>query len=140
MKSILKSISKSVLLVPALLLGLNVAAPATVLAVGGTCAGQDTLTLANGSNCAASAEQQAGHGLFEPGGIFQIIANILLFLVGAISVIMLIIGGVRYVISGGDQNQVTGAKNTILYAIIGIVIAFLAFAAVNFVVTQLAKT
>jgi hypothetical protein len=140
MKSILKSIGKSVLLVPALLLGLNVAAPATALAVGAACAGQDTLTLANGSNCAASTEQQQGHGLFEPGGIFQIIANILLFLVGAISVIMLIIGGVRYVVSGGDQNQVTGAKNTIMYAIIGIVIAFLAFAAVNFVVTQLAKT
>jgi len=51
---------------------------------------------------------------------------------------MLIIGGIRYVISGGDQNQVTGAKNTIMYAIVGIVVAFLAFAAVNFVVTKLA--
>ena len=140
MKTILKSISKGLLLVPALLLSLSVAAPATVHAVGAACAGQDTLTLENGSNCAASTEQQQGKGLFEPGGIFQIIANILLFLVGAISVIMLIIGGVRYVISGGDQNQVTGAKNTIMYAIIGIVVAFLAFAAVNFVVTQLAKT
>jgi hypothetical protein len=50
---------------------------------------------------------------------------------------MLIIGGVRYVLSNGDQGAVTNAKNTILYAIIGIVVAFLAYAAVNFVTSQL---
>ena len=53
--------------------------------------------------------------------------------------IPLIIGGIRYVVSGGDQGAVTSAKNTILYAIIGIVIAFLAFAAVRFVTDQLQK-
>lgn len=138
MKSILKSISKGLLVVPALLLGLSFAVPATANAAAAGCNAND-LTLANGANCAASTEQAKGPGLFDQGGIFQTIANILLFLVGAISVIMLIIGGVRYVVSGGDQNQVTGAKNTIMYAIIGIVIAFLAFAAVNFVVSQLSK-
>ena len=51
--------------------------------------------------------------------------------------IMLIIGGIRYVISGGDSKKVTDAKNTVLYAIIGLVIAFLAFAIVNFVITAL---
>lgn len=50
---------------------------------------------------------------------------------------MLIIGGIRYVISGGDSKKVTDAKNTVLYAIIGLVIAFLAFAIVNFVITAL---
>lgn len=70
-------------------------------------------------------------------GIFRTIVNILLFIVGAVAVIMLVIGGLRYVTSNGDQNAVTGAKNTILYAIIGIVVAFLAYAAVNFVITQL---
>lgn len=69
--------------------------------------------------------------------IFATIANIILFLVGAVAVIMLIVGGFRYVTSNGDQNSVTAAKNTILYAIIGIVVAFLAYAAVNFVTTQL---
>jgi hypothetical protein len=43
------------------------------------------------------------------------------------------------VTSNGDQNAVTGAKNTIMYAIIGIVVAFLAYAAVNFVIEQLGK-
>jgi multisubunit Na+/H+ antiporter MnhB subunit len=61
----------------------------------------------------------------------------MLFIIGAIAVIMLIIGGIRYVVSAGDQNAVTSAKNTILYAIIGIVVAFLAYAAVNFVSGQL---
>ena len=49
-------------------------------------------------------------------------------------------GGVNCVISAGDQNAVTGAKNTILYAIIGLVISFLAFAAVRFVVGALDPT
>jgi hypothetical protein len=74
--------------------------------------------------------------LFGDNSIFQTVANILIFIVGAVAVIMLIIGGLRYVLSSGDDKAVQGAKNTILYAIIGVVVAILAFAAVNFVVTQ----
>jgi hypothetical protein len=59
-----------------------------------------------------------------------------LFIIGAISVIMLIIGGIRYVVSGGDSSAVTSAKNTILYAIVGIIVALLAYALVNFVLTS----
>jgi hypothetical protein len=66
----------------------------------------------------------------------RIVVNILLFIVGAVSVIMIVIGGLRYVLSGGDSNAVNGAKNTILYAIIGIVVAILAYAIVNFVIGQ----
>lgn len=69
--------------------------------------------------------------------IFRTITNILLFLVGAVAVIMLVVGGLKYVTSNGDQTAITSAKNTILYAIIGIVVAFMAFAAVNFVVDSL---
>ncbi|MNI84677.1 hypothetical protein D3C73_1416030 [compost metagenome] len=50
---------------------------------------------------------------------------------------MLIIGGIRYTISGGDSSAVTSAKNTIMYAIVGIIVAVLAFAIVNFVLTSL---
>ena len=59
-------------------------------------------------------------------------------MVGAISVIMLIIGGLRYVLSSGNASAVEGAKNTILYALIGIVVAALSFAMVRFVVDKLA--
>lgn len=73
-------------------------------------------------------------------GVFKTIANVLLFIIGAISVIMLIIGGIRYVVSQGDAKQVEGAKNTILYAVIGIIVALLAYAIVNFVVNSFATS
>ena len=65
------------------------------------------------------------------------IVNVLLFVLGAIAVIMIIIGGIRYVVSNGDSSAVTGAKNTIFYAVIGLVVAMLAYAIVNFVVTNI---
>ena len=75
--------------------------------------------------------------LFGDTGVFKQITNTILYIVGIIAVIMLIIGGIRYVISGGDSKKVTDAKNTVLYAIIGLIIAFLAFAIVNFVISAL---
>jgi hypothetical protein len=60
----------------------------------------------------------------------------MLFLIGAISVIMLIVGGLRYVVSGGDSTAVANAKNTILYAVVGIVVAILAYAVIAFVITS----
>jgi hypothetical protein len=65
--------------------------------------------------------------------IFAGIANTLIFLVGAISVIMIIIGGLRYVTSNGDSKATEGAKNTILYACIGVVVAIASFAIVSFI-------
>lgn len=75
--------------------------------------------------------------LFGNAGVFKQVTNTILYIVGIIAVIMLIIGGIKYVISGGDSKKVTDAKNTVLYAIIGLVIAFLAFAIVNFVISAL---
>ncbi|MBC7459224.1 hypothetical protein H7200_00745 [Candidatus Saccharibacteria bacterium] len=92
---------------------------------------QGALTAASGVNCAQGDGTPSV--LFGDGSIFTTIVNVLLFIIGAISVIMLIIGGIRYTISAGDSGNVTAAKNTILYAIVGLVVAFLAFAIVNFV-------
>jgi uncharacterized membrane protein len=78
--------------------------------------------------------------LFGPGGTFTIIVNIFLFVIGAIAVIMLIYGGIRYTISGGESKNVTAAKDTILYAVVGIVVALLAYAIVNFVINGLIVT
>lgn len=71
------------------------------------------------------------------GGIVTTIINGMLFVVGFLSVVMLIWGGLRYIISGGNSNAVTAAKNTILYAIVGLVIAIFAYAIVNFVINTL---
>jgi hypothetical protein len=96
------------------------------------------LTLNNGANCAASSSNATS--LFSSGGVFQTVSNVLIFIVGAIAVIMLIIGGLRYVISQGDKGNVESAKNTILYAVIGIVVAVMAYAIVNFVAGSLTGT
>lgn len=72
--------------------------------------------------------------LFGQAGVFQTITDVMLYVIGAISVIMIIVGGFRYVLSGGDSSNITAAKNTILYAIVGIIVAILAYAAVHFVI------
>jgi hypothetical protein len=72
----------------------------------------------------------------SPAKLIATIVNVLLFVVGAIAVIMIIVGGIMYATSAGDSGQVTKAKNTILYAVVGLVVAFLAFAIVNFVVLR----
>lgn len=65
------------------------------------------------------------------------IVNTMLFVLGALAVTMVIFGGVKYVLSAGDAKKVETAKNTILYAIIGVVVAALAGVIVNFVLTSL---
>ena len=75
--------------------------------------------------------------LFGETGAFRKITNTVLFVVGVIAVIMLIIGGIKYVVSGGDSKKVTDAKNTVLYAIIGMVIAVFSYAIVTFVLSAL---
>lgn len=68
------------------------------------------------------------------GGLFTNIANVLIFLVGAISVIMIIVGGMRYVLSNGDAKAAASGKDTIMYAVIGVVVALISYAIVRFVV------
>lgn len=75
--------------------------------------------------------------LIGVNGVFTKITNTILYAVGIISVIMLIYGGLRYITSGGDSKKVTDAKNTIMYAIIGLIIAILSYAIVNFVINAI---
>lgn len=128
MKINIKKHLLALLAVPALALSVS-AAPVFA-------ADQD-LTIRNGVNSAQSDEQPTS--LFGDGGIFETVSKVLLFVIGAVSVIMLIIGGIRYTISQGDSSAVTSAKNTILYSIIGLVVAILAYAAVDFVVKSLVE-
>ncbi len=107
------------------------AGPATPALVDCTTGG---IGIKSGKDCARGTGTQKE--LFGSGSLFETVANVLLFLIGAVSVIMLIVGGFRYVLSGGDSTQVTSAKNTILYAVIGIIVALLAYAIVNFVVSS----
>jgi hypothetical protein len=94
------------------------------------------LTVFDGMNAAKGTGQPTE--LFGSDGVITTVTNVLLFLVGALSVIMLIVGGLRYVVSAGNSTAVTAAKNTVLYAIVGLVISFLAYAAIQFVINTLA--
>jgi hypothetical protein len=132
MKNIIKRSLQSLLIVPVLALGVSLVAP--VIQPVETSA----LSLQEGADSSKGTDQQTD--LFGSNGVFKTITNVLLFLIGAISVIMLIYGGIRYVVSGGDSGAVTSAKNTILYAVVGIVVAILAYALVNFVITSLAAS
>lgn len=68
--------------------------------------------------------------------IIATVINIFSLVVGVISVIMIIIGGLKYITSGGDSGNVSGAKNTILYAIVGLVVVALAQIIVQFVLNR----
>ncbi len=96
---------------------------------------QSNLSVGSGVECAQG--DNVPTTLFGQGSIFTTIVNVLLFIIGAISVIMLIIGGIRYTTSAGDSGNVTAAKNTIMYALIGLIVAFLAFAVVNWVLSAI---
>ena len=91
-------------------------------------------TMQDGADSAKGMDQATD--LFGASGIFTTVTNVLLFIVGAISVIMVVIGGLRYVLSGGNSANITTAKNTILYAIVGLIVSLLAYALVNFVITS----
>ena len=75
--------------------------------------------------------------LFGPAGSFMNIINILIIAIGAVSALMIVVGGLRYTLSGGDQGSLKGAKDTILYAVIGLMLAVIAFAIVNFVLANI---
>ncbi len=114
------------------------AAPTYAATSGAACSGDPNAApdpLSAGAGCSQGASQKTN--LFGQGGVFTVAANTLIFLVGAISVIYLIIGGLRYVISNGDSKAVTSAKDTILYAIVGVVVAVISFALVQFVINAL---
>jgi uncharacterized membrane protein len=132
----IKNVLAGLLIVPALALSVSlvapIAQPVSAALTPGTSGIQDGLNSAQ--------PEGVPDTLDGSDGIFKTIVNILLFIIGAIAVIMLIIGGIRYTISGGDSSAVTGAKNTILYAIIGIVVALLAYAIVNFVIDGILQT
>jgi len=64
----------------------------------------------------------------------QTIINTMLQILGILAVIMIIVGGIRYTVSNGDASRVKAAKDTVTYAVVGLVVALLSYAIVNFVI------
>jgi uncharacterized membrane protein YidH (DUF202 family) len=68
------------------------------------------------------------------GDTMQVILTVVYATLGSISVLMIVFGGLRFMFSQGDSGKVAQARNTILYAVIGLVIAIAAFALAEFVI------
>ncbi len=93
------------------------------------------------SNAPASVKEAAGCSGNKnalPGIILNIVRAVII-VSGIVAVIWIIIGGVNYITSSGDPTKIKKARETILYAVIGLIICVLAFAIVNFVIGTLDK-
>lgn len=119
------------LLVAGGLLGASLALPATALAATpdttAVCSGV-TLT---GGNCSDDSSQ------FEK--VIKLVINIISWIAGVAAVIMIVVGGFKYITSGGDSSSVSSAKNTIIYALVGLVVVALAQVIVRFVISNATK-
>ena len=85
------------------------------------------------TSCTPADTQQANTNIND---IIRTVINIFSIVVGVVAVIMIIVGGFRYITSGGDSSNVSSAKNTIIYALIGLVIVALAQFIVQFVLNK----
>lgn len=90
-----------------------------------------------GGNSNTAVCKATGNKLFGPNSIWTNILNTLIYATGAISALMIVIGGLRYTISAGDQGGISAAKNTILYAVVGLVLSLMGYAIVNFVLSRI---
>lgn len=122
MKRFLQSMAVSLGLLAALMPAVATAAPV------------DVFQRCQNVNATVCDNNNANNQLFGANGIFSRVISTLFVVIGLIAVIIIVIGGLRYVLSAGDQNAINSAKNTILYAVIGLVISILAYAIVNFVI------
>lgn len=111
------------------------ALPVNLLLAGNVSAATCTTPAGCASDGAKTTTDASARGAELPDRLRDIV-NILLFVLGAIAVIIIVIGGLRYVLSSGDAGAIKGAKDTILYAVVGLIVALLAYAIVNFVITQ----
>jgi hypothetical protein len=102
----------------------------------GLCAGSNLQFTEDPGQCNVAATDATT----KINNIIHTIVNLLSALVGVVAVIMIIVGGFRYITSGGNDTSVTSAKNTILYAIIGLVVVALAQIIVRFTLSKLTNS
>lgn len=90
-------------------------------------------TCANGGAVTTGSEVCKAAGTDTADSLIETLVNTLLYIVGALAVVVIIAGGIMYTVSGGDQNNITRAKNIITYAVVGLLVSFIAYAIVNWV-------
>lgn len=93
--------------------------------------------ISNGDSCVTSISVAPLPHVSTDSSEIALILDILFAIIGAIALLIITIAGFRYIVSRGESKEIAGAKNAILYAVIGLVLAILAFTIVNFVVGSL---
>ena len=97
------------------------------------------VSAANGINICSEENKNSAYcqnkdaGETQVNGIIKTIVGVLLMAVGAISIIMIVIGGILFALSSGDTQKAAKARSTILYAVVGLIVSIFASAIVNFV-------
>ena len=97
------------------------------------------VSAANGINICSNGNENSVYcknkntGETQVNGIIKTIVEVLLTAVGAISIIMIVIGGIMFALSSGDTQKAAKARNTVLYAVVGLAVSLFASAIVNFV-------
>ncbi|MCW1908707.1 MAG: pilin [Candidatus Saccharibacteria bacterium] len=86
---------------------------------------------------AAKPQTTSSNSLYGPDGIITKAIGLISIITGIASVIVLIIAGFRYITAGGDPGNITNAKNTAKYAVIGVVVTLFARAIIVFVFNKL---
>ncbi len=88
-------------------------------------------------NTSSKNQTATNNKIYGPNGILTRVARLLAIIVGVASVIVITVGGIRYTLSNGDSSQTVSARNTIIYALVGLAIALLAQSIVVFVLNKL---
>ncbi len=134
---ILVTITALTMLAPGLVMGVASAATcdANGAPVGCTALTSTSITdsICSGSNLGNATSTCTTSGADSLKSLAAKIITIFSYIVGVVAVIMVIFGGFKYITSGGDSNSVSGAKNTLIYAIVGLIIVALAQFLVHFV-------
>ena len=85
----------------------------------------------------ATTSEMKGKSIDGDGGLIKTVVNVLLWAVGILSVIMIIFSGFRYITSAGDASKTKSARSTLIYSVVGLIVAIMAWAIVNMVINRL---
>ena len=85
----------------------------------------------------ATTSEMKGKSIDGDDGLIKTVVNVLLWAVGILSVIMIIFSGLRYITSAGDASKTKSAQSTLIYSVVGLIVAIMAYAIVNMVTNRL---
>ena len=121
----LKSI-KLIAIALASLIGIATLSPAPLVAAEDVCSSGAAQSVKEAAGCNSTGDKLPG--------VIQTILNAVIGVGGTVAAVFIVIGGINYITSSGDPGKVKKAKDTIIYAAIGLVVAALAYAIVNWVI------